>query len=258
MRLGYREGMLKWLGVCLIAAAATALVRAQDVDVARGDTVLAGVYSAAQAERGQAAYTQYCARCHRADLGGQNARPLRGPYFMDHWREFKLELLFNSIRANMPPPSAGRVEIPDRTYLDILTFLLQGNGLPAGTRELELDHLSAVTLVGKDGPQLPPSSSMVHVVACFAQISANTWGLAKSSRPVRTLLTELTPAEREEAATWEIGSEYYYLQSLEVVPDFIPEDHLNAKVHAKGYFILQPNRERINLTALEVLSEDCE
>lgn len=254
----YCQRMGRVIGVCVIVATTAAvLVQAQQAAVARDETVLAGVYSAAQAERGKAAYLQHCARCHRDDLGGQNARPLKGSYFLDHWREFKLELLYNSLRANMPPPNARRGEIPDDTYLDILTFLLQGNGLPAGTRELRHEQLGATTLVGKDGPQLPPSSSMVHVVACFAQISDNRWGLAKASRPVRTLFTEMTADEREEAATWSLGDEYYRLQSLDVVPDFIPEEHLESKVHAKGYLILQPNLERINLTAIEVIDDDC-
>ena len=64
--------------------------------------------------------------------------------------------------------------------------------------------------------------------------------------------------ERAEAANWTTGDENYYLQSIDVIDDFIPEDHLNAKVHAKGYLILQPNRERINLTALEVLADRCQ
>ncbi len=247
--------MLKILGPALVAAVvSTALGRAQNAPVTRDTT--AGVYSAAQAERGQAAFLENCARCHRADLGGQNARPLKDKYFLDHWREFRLELLFNQIRANMPPPQARQGEIPDQTYLDILTFILQGNGLPAGPRELELGQLGAITFVGNDGPQLPPSSSMVHVVACFAEISDNRFGLAKASRPVRTLLTDMTPDERADAAAWSIGDEYYRLQSLDVLPDFIPEQHLGAKVHAKGYLILQPNQERINLTALEILDDD--
>jgi hypothetical protein len=249
--------MLKMLTGWLLVAAGTALIGAQSADIRREDTVLAGVYSAEQAARGQEAFLQNCARCHRADLGGQNARPLKGQYFLDHWREFKLELLFNQIRANMPPPDQRRGEISDQTYLDIMTFLLQGNGLPTGPRELKIDQLDKITLVGPNGPQPPPSSSMVHVVACFREVSDNVWGLAKSSRPVRTLLTELTADERAEAANWTIGEEYYYLQSIDGIPNFIPENHLNAKVHAKGYYIAQPNRERINLTALEVIDDDC-
>ena len=250
--------MLKTVAAALTAAA-TATVLAHPQDAAGSRDTTAGVYSAAQAERGRVAFLNNCARCHRADLGGQNARPLKDKYFLDHWREFKLELLFNQIRANMPPPQVRQGEIPDPTYLDILTFILQGNGLPAGPRELEANQLRDITFVGKDGPQLPPSSSIVHVVTCFKEISDNRFGLARASRPVRTLLTEITPEERAEASSWAIGDEYYRLQSLDVLPDFIPENHLNAKVHAKGYLILQPNLERINLTALEVIDEqDCQ
>jgi len=68
--------MLKILGACLFSVlAATALIRAQDAAGPR-DTA-GGVYSTAQAERGRAAFLENCARCHRADLGGQNARSLK-------------------------------------------------------------------------------------------------------------------------------------------------------------------------------------
>ena len=251
--------MLKHLSTCLLAGlVATAVVRAQNADTPRDINTLGGVFSAAQAERGQQAFLANCARCHRADLGGQNARPLKGTYFLDHWREFKLGLLFNQIRANMPPPNERRGEISDQQYLDIITFILQGNGLPSGPRDLEMSQLDTVTLVGPAGHQPPPSSSMVHLVACFVQIGDNAFGLAKSSRPIRTLLTEMTPDERTAAANWTTGVENFYLQSIDVIDNFIPEQHLNSKVHAKGYLILQPNRERINLTALEVLDDDCQ
>jgi mono/diheme cytochrome c family protein len=238
----------------VLVFALTTLVAAQQAPTPRDTT--AGVYSTAQVERGRTAFLANCARCHRADLGGQNARPLKDKYFLDHWREMTLDLLFNQIRVNMPPPQARQGEIPDQTYLDIHTYILQGNGLPAGPRELDISQLGSITFVGKDGPQLPPSSSMVHVVACLARISDNRYGLAKSTRPVRTLLTDMQPDERAQAEGWALGSEHYRLQSLDILANFNPDDHLGAKVHAKGYLILQPDQERINLTALEVLDDE--
>jgi mono/diheme cytochrome c family protein len=247
------------LGLVLIAAlAATTVVRAQNDATTSGGTVLAGVYTTAQAERGRAAYEQYCARCHREDLGGRTAPPLKGQHFLDQWREFKLEVLFNAIRTNMPPRRGGpRPAIPDATYLDIVTLLLQENELPSGTQELTADGARTTTLVGKDGPQTPPSSSLVQVVACFSQIAENTWGLANASRPVRTLTTDITQAERNVFFEATLGDGLYRLQTLDVVPDFAAEKSRNTKVYAKGYLILQPNRERLNLTALEVVDDTC-
>jgi hypothetical protein len=247
------------LGLILIVGlAATMGARAQDDVPATEGTVLAGVYTAAQADRGRVAYTQYCARCHREDLGGQTAPALKGQHFLDQWREFKLEVLFNAIRTNMPPRRGGpRPSIPDSAYLDIVTLLLQENELPAGTRELAVDDVAALTLVGKTGPQTPPSSSLVRVVACLQQNADNTWGLSNASRPVRTLDTDITQAERNLFFEATLGDHAYRLQSLDVVPDFAAEKSRNAKVYAKGYLILQPNRERINLTALEVVDDTC-
>ena len=129
--------------------------------------------------------------------------------------------------------------------------------LPSGAQELTLDEVRTITLVGKEGSQPLPSSSLVQVVACFRQIGDETWGLSHASRPARALTTEITPAERDAIAGAMLGDESYRLQSLDVVPSFSAEANRDTKVYAKGYLILQPNRTRINLTALEVVDDAC-
>ena len=42
-------------------------------------TVWQGVYTEAQAKRGQSEYTTHCANCHRDDLTGYNEHPQRAP-----------------------------------------------------------------------------------------------------------------------------------------------------------------------------------
>src|SRR4051812_48166633 len=66
-------------------------------------TVLDGVYTSSQSERGRDAYLQNCARCHRDDLAGNpEAMPLTGRGFIDNWREDSLFSLFDHIATRMP------------------------------------------------------------------------------------------------------------------------------------------------------------
>src|SRR5687767_15865577 len=63
-----------------------------------------GVFSDAQATRGQALYKQRCAGCHGADLaGGAQAPPLEGAAFRFKWRQEPLSALFIKVRYTMPP-----------------------------------------------------------------------------------------------------------------------------------------------------------
>ena len=53
-------------------------------------TVWDGVYTSAQAERGQTSYAQYCIRRHKADLMGIEGA-MKGEFFMERRREDTLE-----------------------------------------------------------------------------------------------------------------------------------------------------------------------
>src|SRR5918993_5820611 len=70
-------------------------------------SVLDGVYTTAQARRGQAQFEQHCASCHRQDLLGIAGPALKGDRFLDQWREFPLEVLVNDMSSQMPLRSPG-------------------------------------------------------------------------------------------------------------------------------------------------------
>jgi mono/diheme cytochrome c family protein len=89
-----------------------------------------GVYTTAQAERGQLVYAGQCSRCHGEHLGGNRAYPLAGEPFMDHWDAHTLWQLFRRIRDTMPPAEAGTLSAADAR--DVLAYVLQQNGFPAG------------------------------------------------------------------------------------------------------------------------------
>ncbi|MGB7219257.1 MAG: c-type cytochrome [Vicinamibacterales bacterium] len=113
-------------------------------------SVLDGVYTREQAVRGQKDYDIFCASCHAADLGGTNsgdsgAPPLRGETFM---AGSDANALFTLIRTNMPREAPAGLS--DRQYLDVMAYLFQQNGFPAGSDELtvNVERLRSIKIVG--------------------------------------------------------------------------------------------------------------
>src|SRR5262249_51828601 len=85
-----------------------------------------GPISAAQAERGRAAYVLNCQACHSAGLEGTQFGPaLEGDAFSAHWRDRPLTALSEQIRTTMPPGKLGSLSGDD--YADIEAFILQAN-----------------------------------------------------------------------------------------------------------------------------------
>jgi mono/diheme cytochrome c family protein len=113
--------------------AAVALVSAQS-----SGSVWDGIYSAAQAAKGEALYRTECASCHAADLQGSGPMPaLTGEDFRKEWDGQSVGDLFERIRTTMPGDKPGKLS--PEVNANILAFLLKSNGYPAGTAELKAD-----------------------------------------------------------------------------------------------------------------------
>jgi len=92
-------------------------------------------FTAEQASRGKAVYDDSCGNCHGANLdNGQFGPPLRGSAFKMHWASQSANALFTYIATKMPPGGSGGLS--DRAYSDVEAYVLQTNGVAAGTREL--------------------------------------------------------------------------------------------------------------------------
>src|SRR5579871_1920018 len=212
-------------------------------------TVLDGVYTDAQAKRGEAAYGMNCAKCHEgADVDGP---PLNGDPFIDRWREDRLSTLFAFIRTNMPRDTPGK--LPEADYRDILAFLLQANGYPAGGSDLTAPE--TVQLVGRDGPKPLPTNALVVAVGCFQSTDANTGTLSRVAALSRTRTADATtPEEMKRSAALPLGTQQFRLQSLS---EFKPDSIKGHKVQVKGVLIRQANNDRLNVTSLESLGASC-
>lgn len=116
----------------LVAAAVFAVAAAQ------ARTTQDGVYSDAQAARGQTVYTNTCASCHGAALEGDGQAPaLADADFVKEWDGQPLSDLFERIHLTMPGDAPGTVKPAD--VADILAFILKKGGHPAGANELPVD-----------------------------------------------------------------------------------------------------------------------
>lgn len=213
-----------------------------------------GVYTAAQAERGRTVFSTACIRCHGADLGGTTAPALKGDRFQSSWGGELIESLFGKIRDTMPP-NFGTI-LDDQAKLDIVTYILQTNGFPAGSSELALAgaDLASAQILRKGEEASVQNFSLVQTVGCLSSGPNNTWVLTRSAEPVAT--REDTPSERvlASAASKPLGTRTYRL--LSVTP-FGPESHTGQKVEARGLVYNEPGDERITLTSLQTTGASC-
>ena len=99
-------------------------------------TVWDGVYTEEQSKRGATLYTKECASCHGAQLtGGESAPALNGDGLMSNWSGQTAGDLFERLRQSMPQDDPGRLS--RQQDADVLAFLFNANGFPAGKTELD-------------------------------------------------------------------------------------------------------------------------
>jgi mono/diheme cytochrome c family protein len=96
-------------------------------------TTFSGVYTAAQAAKGEEIFSESCAPCHRQAPGGVTS-PLSGPAFAARWQGQTVADLFEKIRISMPENAPGTLSA--QANVDVVAYLLQVNGFPAGSIEL--------------------------------------------------------------------------------------------------------------------------
>jgi mono/diheme cytochrome c family protein len=94
-----------------------------------------GVFSDAQAKRGQERYAAQCAVCHGDTLaGGESAPPLAGGEFLSNWNGLTVGDLFDRTRSTMPQSKPG--SLSREANAEIIAFILNSNQFPAGKDDL--------------------------------------------------------------------------------------------------------------------------
>jgi mono/diheme cytochrome c family protein len=116
------------IAACLILLASV-LGRAQ-----APRTVQDGVYTDAQAARGQALFSKECVGCHGAELQGAQGPPLKGEGFLLIRQPESLWDLASKIRNTMPPGVQGAVNAAQAA--DLVAHILKAGGFKPGAAEL--------------------------------------------------------------------------------------------------------------------------
>lgn len=124
----FRYGTFRILAALSIAAW-VGLV-AEQAAFGQAKTVSAGVYTAAQADRGQKQYEAACAACHELSQWSGND-------FLATWGGKSVHDLFDQVKTTMPQDNPGSLK--PQQYADILSYFFKLNKFPAGEAELKGD-----------------------------------------------------------------------------------------------------------------------
>jgi mono/diheme cytochrome c family protein len=226
----------------------------EGIKIAR-KTVADGVYSGEQAVRGKAAFTKEgCPSCHQIDLSGNRAPALKGNEFLTHWENGAVNSLFAKIRDTMPPN--GPQDVTPETKIDIVSYLLESNGFPAGRAELKPDSglLENVDIIRRGGGAGVPNFSLVQAVGCLTPGPKSSWLLKRSSEPVVTRDEEPTPQLITAAQAKPLGAQDLLLVSA---AGFQPASQAGKKVEVRGLLYRDGGETRINLTSLQAVGQTC-
>lgn len=175
----------------ILALAILALILSSAAATAQQD----GVYTDAQARRGQLLYENHCASCHGPRLTGGSASALAGSRFMGKWGQgnHNVDELYYIMRTQMPYGSAGILTA--RQYIDIVAYILKANGYQSAQRELPADSASLLKIT------IEPQSTAKQVVVNHTSSPAMTdppSGAPSSASPSQR---ELNGAQAN-AANW--------------------------------------------------------
>ena len=89
-----------------------------------------GVYTAAQAVRGEETYMNVCVACHPAGT-------YTTPAFREKWHSKPLSEFFALVSETMPKQEPA--SLTPKEYVEVLAYLLKINGAPDGKEELPAD-----------------------------------------------------------------------------------------------------------------------
>lgn len=114
--------------------AKVALVPTPPAAVAPMEVSPDGWYLPAQARAGEGDYAAQCASCHGAALEGDLGPALVGKPFWRLWGGKPFSAVYTEVHARMPMQAPG-TNAP-AVSLDVLAFMLERNGVPAGPKAL--------------------------------------------------------------------------------------------------------------------------
>jgi cytochrome c len=102
------------------------------VESATTRTVWDGIYTEAQAQRGEKVLLAQCSMCHGESMhGGGGVPSATGPEFLFNWLGKPVGELFAYLKRLMPPTAPG--SLSNQQYVDAMAALFKRDGFPAGS-----------------------------------------------------------------------------------------------------------------------------
>jgi mono/diheme cytochrome c family protein len=128
-----------------------------------------GVYSGAQATRGQQLYQAQCVMCHGNALQGVVGPMLTGDGFLASWGGKSLADLVDKIQKTMPFQMPGTLT-RDQS-IDLAAYILQAGKFRAGTSDLSDAALSQVSFpAARPAPAVAAGNVPIAATASLAQL----------------------------------------------------------------------------------------
>ena len=109
-------------------------------------TTKSGVYTAAQARRGEDTYMSICVACHPSGTYST-------PAFKATWSGRSLADLYALISETMPKEAPG--SLSPEEYAQVIAYILKVNGMPAGESDIPSDagQLKPIRIEMTSGPK---------------------------------------------------------------------------------------------------------
>lgn len=104
-----------------------------------------GIYTKAQADGAKPQFEKLCAGCHPFTVAAKKKPkdlPLGDEPFFDTWTGRPLTEMVNVIHLTMP--NDGSAALSEKEALDLVAYVLQQNGYPAGSKPLTKESASAM------------------------------------------------------------------------------------------------------------------
>lgn len=133
---------LAGLAIVSVCHSSVAAARAQS-----GRSSTEGVYTEAQAKRGEQTYAENCSFCHGDDLKGSDVIPaLVGEAFLKAWADKTVADLYEKVSTTMPATAPGSLTAEQNA--DAVAYMLSVSKYPVGTTELAatLDELKQIRI----------------------------------------------------------------------------------------------------------------
>ncbi|CAN5589787.1 hypothetical protein BH23ACI1_BH23ACI1_22160 [soil metagenome] len=104
-----------------------------------------GLYTQAQADGAKALYNKVCVDCHPFTVAAKKKPkdlPLGEDPFFEEWEGRSVRELISIIALTMP--NDGSAVISDQEATDLVAYILQQNGFPAGSAPLDKSAAAAI------------------------------------------------------------------------------------------------------------------